>query len=244
MKTKQKSTTLETRAANFCERARQHGHATIQIEWRRNREGLQAVALDNQREAMARTSGGGYDKESQALADCLRFLGRNEEEARTIWKKGGMGLSAIQGALAKLGFTLEHTVTGPKLDTYSIKLTKKYRTNSKHVRDQIKAHILECVRNPETDKPFEDIKDACKRMADEFERVAGDEYNRRRIPNDQDRFSDFLLGLPFSFEFYDKAIAEHLNSLGINPEGKEYPDEKARHLYHYLIFSEMLKATN
>jgi hypothetical protein len=115
---------------------------------------------------------------------------------------------------------------------------KARRTNSKQVREQIRKHILECVTD-ENDNNYNDFNDAKKRLIDEFNRVAGHEYNLKRYPNHQERFSDYLSGIPFNFEYYNYAIKEFLNSLGINPENKEYTDKKSVHLYHYLIFREL-----
>lgn len=117
----------------------------------------------------------------------------------------------------------------------------KLRTNSKAVREQIKAHILESVLDEYGD-PFPSLEAACKELLAEFERVAGHPYERKRIPNDQERFRDWMMGLPFSFEYTHHGIAEFLNGLGISPEGKEYDSDKSSVLYHYLIYSEALKA--
>lgn len=115
------------------------------------------------------------------------------------------------------------------------------KTNSKIVRDLIKSHILECVTD-ENGENFDTFKDAANKLNSEFERVANYPYNRQRIPNNQARFVDYLLGLPFSFHFYAGDVAEFLNGLGINEAGKVYDDDKSLSLYHYLIYAEMLKA--
>ena len=57
----------------------------------------------------------------------------------------------------------------------------------------------------------------------------------------QERFSDYLNNGVFNFHIYFDDIKEFLNGLGINPEFKEYPDEKSLKLYHYLIFREIFK---
>ena len=115
------------------------------------------------------------------------------------------------------------------------------RTNSKQVREAIKLHILESVTDANGNY-FETLNDACVRLYSEFLRVANHPYNLKRIPNDQERFSDYLNGLPFNFLFSYYEIQEYLNSLGINPENKEYSGQQSTHLYHYLIYAETLKA--
>lgn len=117
---------------------------------------------------------------------------------------------------------------------------KALKTNSKQVREEIRQHIIYCVTS-EDEQNYDNIQDAANRLYEEFDRVANHEYNKRKFPNDQERFSDYLTGLPFSFEYTYFGIKEYLNSLGINPEGKEYSDEKSQRLYHYLIYSEMMK---
>jgi hypothetical protein len=119
--------------------------------------------------------------------------------------------------------------------------TKPLRTNSAPVREQIRKHILESITDCEGDS-FDTIQQASDRAMSCFSSWDS-EYEQRRTPNNQERFSDFLWGLPFSFLVYNCEIAEFLNSLGINPDGKEYPTDKTNKLYHYLIWSEIQKAT-
>jgi hypothetical protein len=116
------------------------------------------------------------------------------------------------------------------------------KTNSKHVRALVRSHILECVTDNHGDT-LPSFPEAAQRLAAEFDRVANHHYNLRRIPNHQDRFQDYLMGLPFSFEYTHAGIEAFLNSLGINPSGRKYSDDKMAALYSYLIFSEMVKAT-
>ena len=112
------------------------------------------------------------------------------------------------------------------------------RTNSKEVRKQIKQHILDCVADIE-ENSYNNIDDAAKRVAWEFKRVADHPYNLNRFPVNQERFSDYLNGLPFSFHYSFYDIAQYLNGLGINPTNKKYDDNKSTRLYHYLIWREV-----
>ena len=75
-------------------------------------------------------------------------------------------------------------------------------------------------------------------MLAEFERVASHPQNIRRLPNRQDRFEDYLMGIPFGFEFTHHGIAEFLNGLGINPDGKTFSPDKSQRLYAALILRE------
>lgn len=112
------------------------------------------------------------------------------------------------------------------------------KTNSKQVREQIRQHILDCVYDY-MEQEFPTFEQALDHLVNEFKRVANYPNNLKLIPNDQERFSNYLCGLPFHFEYSHAGIVEYLNSLGINPEGKEFSNDKSMHLYHYLIFKEL-----
>ena len=114
------------------------------------------------------------------------------------------------------------------------------KTNSKEVRNAIKNHILDCVYDYSENK-FANLKDACDHLYNEFDRVANHAYNKKRIPNEQKRFEDYLQGVPFNFYYTDEDIEAFLNSLGINKDGKKYDASKMWNLYAYLIYSETLK---
>jgi hypothetical protein len=118
------------------------------------------------------------------------------------------------------------------------KETDTMKTNSKAVREKIRAHILEAVYDGNGD-PFPSYEQARDHLRAEFERVADYPRNRQLFPNHADRFHDYLMGIPFHFEYTDHGIAEYLDSLGINPAGKEYPAEKSARLYAYLIHREI-----
>ena len=113
----------------------------------------------------------------------------------------------------------------------------KVRTNSKVVREAVRQHILDSV--DDDGEEFDNVDEATNYMNERFKSEFDYENNKRRIPNDQERFSDYLNGLPFSFEFYNDDIENFLNSLGINPEGKKYSNDQMMKLYHYLIWKEV-----
>jgi hypothetical protein len=114
------------------------------------------------------------------------------------------------------------------------------RSNSKSVLEAINSHILENVTDY-NGNTFATIKEAANHLNSEFNRVANYPYNLAKFPNKQDRFSDYLFGLPFSFHFSNYDIQNYINSLGLNSNGKSYPIEMTIRLYHYLIFSQTLK---
>ena len=112
------------------------------------------------------------------------------------------------------------------------------KTNSKQVKELIKKHILECITDA-NENNFETFADAKEYIKKEFDRVANYPNNIKHYPNEQARFSDYLCGLPFNFEYTFFDIAEYLNNLGINPENEEFSSAKSLHLYHYLIYKEI-----
>ena len=114
------------------------------------------------------------------------------------------------------------------------------KTNSKEVRNAIKNHILECVYDY-SENNFATLKEACNHLYSEFDRVANYDYNKKRIPNEQKRFEDYLQGIPFHFHYYNEDIETFLNSLGINKDCKKYEHSQMWNLYAYLIYSETLK---
>ena len=113
------------------------------------------------------------------------------------------------------------------------------KTNSKAVKEAIRQHITNCVTDGNGDT-FPTFKEAAARLRAEFHRVADYAHNLKRFPNNQDRFHDYLMGIPFGFEFENHKINEFLNGLGINPTGKEYDAEKSARLYTYLIYKEIV----
>jgi 5-formaminoimidazole-4-carboxamide-1-beta-D-ribofuranosyl 5'-monophosphate synthetase len=112
------------------------------------------------------------------------------------------------------------------------------KVHNKQVKNLVKQHILDCVLNDEG-QYFTDFEELKNHVKSEFNRVANNANNLRKYPNHQDRFSDYLNGLPFNFHYYFDDIKEYLNYLGINPQNKDYSDERAHKLYHLLIFKEI-----
>ena len=114
------------------------------------------------------------------------------------------------------------------------------RTNAKEVKNRIKNHILECVLDSKEEQ-FKTVNEAIEHLTNDFKRVSDHPNNIRRIPNNCDRFINYLQGIPFGFEFETYKVEIFLNSLGINPNNKEYPRDKIFNLYGVLIFREIQK---
>ncbi len=115
-------------------------------------------------------------------------------------------------------------------------VTKQYRTNSNHVRTQVRQHIIDAVSDwHDNVGTIEEASQVIMEAFNDWDCT----YERARIPNNQERFSDWLWGIPFNFEFTYCGIVEFLNGLGINPEDKEYDSDKSSKLYHYMIWREI-----
>ena len=112
------------------------------------------------------------------------------------------------------------------------------KTNSKATRATMRQHIHDKVTDRHGD-PFPTFEEARDHLKAEFARVADYPSNLHRLPNNQERFHDYLMGIPFGFEFENHKITEFLNGLGINPTGKEFDPVKSARLYTYLIFKEI-----
>ena len=117
---------------------------------------------------------------------------------------------------------------------------KNYKTNSKHVKNLVKQYILETVYD-DNENMYLNFKDSAIRLNNEFKRVSNHPYNLKRLPNNVDRFLDYLQGLPFWFPQYDDDIKDFLNSLGINNEGKIYDSKRMWNLFALLIYREIEK---
>jgi hypothetical protein len=179
--------------------------------------------------------------------DSLKFFGQKMSDFKvTALEDGRYRISAPTSRIDSSG----NKVTGSPTVRYynpennelerSLKTGGALRTNSKVVMDKVKEHILESVYD-ENEEEFDTIEKASKHVSEEFKRVADYDNNKRRIPNNQDRFQDYLQGIPFNFEYEDYKIEEFLNGLGINPSGKEYSSEQMWKLYSYLIWKEVSK---
>jgi hypothetical protein len=115
--------------------------------------------------------------------------------------------------------------------------TKTIRTNSKAVKLAIRQHIQDSVTDGNGDT-FPTFEAARAHLRAEFERVANYPNNLRRFPNNQARFHDYLMGIPFGFEFENYKIKEFLAGLGL-PAPRRYDAEKSARLYAYLIYKEL-----
>ena len=125
---KQRLTKTEQAARFACTVISTAGHGKFRIVWVRSRTWGSNPNVQHHGTTIGRASGCGYDKESAALADALRFLGTTEEEQRAIWTTQGAGVSSLQRELEKQGWRLTQTYSGQNEDGYTIERVEKGET--------------------------------------------------------------------------------------------------------------------
>lgn len=102
--------------------ARQPDYAArLGLVWRKSRTWGFCPSLETlSGERIAYASGCGYDKESAALANGLRFLGATEQEQGRIHGRGGCGLGPLTETLAELGWILTKVHNGRTEDGFTV----------------------------------------------------------------------------------------------------------------------------
>lgn len=117
---KTKLTTIEKRAASFCESIRAGETSSFTVEWVKSNTWGNNPRILHHGEKCTNVSGCGYCKHSTALADALCGLGETEEQRHSIARKGGAGVSSVQSALADAGWDLKCVANGKAFDCYTI----------------------------------------------------------------------------------------------------------------------------
>jgi len=98
---------------------------------------------------------------------------------------------------------------------------------------KVYSYIMDCIEDPDTE--LETPKDKIDYVFIEFNRVANYPYNLQRIPNNQARLADYLMGLPFGFDFANYRILELAKEWGGLPENATKKQED-RILDNYWSF--------
>ena len=115
-----KLTQIEKRAKQFAQDVYTYGSARIVVYWKENRTWGLNPSVEGNGEKIGYASGCGYCKESAALADALRFLGKDDEEQRSIWRTSGCGVEAVRRALESCGFELQARYCGKRENSYRV----------------------------------------------------------------------------------------------------------------------------
>jgi hypothetical protein len=119
-------------------------------------------------------------------------------------------------------------------------ITKNYimKPNSKEVRLCVQKHILECVTTSEGEQ-FATLQEVKEYVLNRFNSEYNGDYEKRNYPKIQERFKNYLLGMPFDFTTWNDEIVQILNSWGLYKENATI--KQSANLYYYLIFSEVFK---
>lgn len=114
----------EQNALAFCDALMRNGGGTVVIEWKRSAQWGSNPQIEYMGGRCCSVSGCGYDKESTALSEVLRFLAPRESEAYgKIWSCGGAGVSSVQRELSAIGWDLVQTANTKTVNVYN--LTRK-----------------------------------------------------------------------------------------------------------------------
>ena len=120
------------------------------------------------------------------------------------------------------------------------------KTTTKIFKTKVQNHIIKRLGYPwddENDRENENatIKERLQNVIDNFNSYYND-YERRRTPNQQTAFIDFLLGLPecLSIEYIYYNIRQTLREWHeqTEAEAEKYTDDQAAAAYYWLIYRE------
>ena len=119
--TKRRLTTVEARAAKYCQQLNQNDGGTIVIEWRKSRDYGHNPVIESNAGKCCNVSGCGFCKESTAMADVLCFLFTiDSPEWNSVRRTGGAGVGSVQRALAAHGWTLDRSASTGSSDVYQL----------------------------------------------------------------------------------------------------------------------------
>ena len=94
-------------------------------------------------------------------------------------------------------------------------------TNKKEYKEKLDNYIYDCIENYDVELSNDE---KIIYFMSEFDRVANYPNNIKRYPNIVDRIDDYLMGLPFNFDFsnyYKLQIVSTLHGVDKIPEDKE-----------------------
>ncbi len=120
------------------------------------------------------------------------------------------------------------------------------KTTTKQFKTKVQNHIIDCLGYPwddDNDRENENatIKERLQNVIENFNNYYND-YERRRIPNRQNAFINFLLGLPgcLSVEYVYYNIRQTLREWHeqTEEEAEKYTDDQVAAAYYWLIYRE------
>lgn len=113
------------------------------------------------------------------------------------------------------------------------------KLNDNRVSAAVKSYIVSCLDTDYT----EDLKDRLKAVIEEFSSWYGP-YEKRRIPNRQAAFTDWLMGLPsclsadYTYYAQRQLLKNWLHET--DQEANKYKDEEVTRLFYALIYREFV----
>ena len=117
------------------------------------------------------------------------------------------------------------------------------KTNNKIVKTAIQKYIIDCIDTSEQGlKDNITLPEQLEFICSEFKRVAGYEYNLKRLPNIQERFTDWHSGLPsyFNIEYRNWEIIKELMPSFNLPLPANKTEEQGIKLFYNLIYINFL----
>jgi hypothetical protein len=118
---KTKLTTIEKRAEQYCLNLLRFQGGQINMEWKRSAMWGANPVISSYDGKCTNISGCGYDKESSALAQCLRFLFEQGSDAyNEVWGTGGAGFNSFADVMAKHGWKIVKVASGKMFDAYQL----------------------------------------------------------------------------------------------------------------------------
>jgi hypothetical protein len=94
------------------------------------------------------------------------------------------------------------------------------KTTNKTLATTINAYILDCINSEGYVKELNSDKEKLQHLADCFNSEFNYPENKKRYPNTQQRFTEWIMGLPSSFgiDFYNSDIIRISKEWGSLPE--------------------------
>lgn len=120
--------------------------------------------------------------------------------------------------------------------------TTQVKTNSKAFKTAFNEHVISAVY-AQDDVQSMDLAGALAYTVDRFNNEFGGEYEKKRWPNTQERFGEWLAGGAIGTFMWDDDIREFLNSLGsARPNATNTQAYTFYHRKFYMQFVELCKA--
>lgn len=120
---KTKLTTCEKRALALCDSIARFGSGTVQIEWKRSKMWGHNPVILHHGQKCCNIGGCGYDKQSAALADVLRFLFPIGSDAyNEVHGSSGCGAQTVESRLKKHGWNMRKVASSSTFDAYELTL--------------------------------------------------------------------------------------------------------------------------